>query len=232
MTHDHDASSPPRCETLEADQVSDWLSRHPDFFEGREALLASLQLSHPQTGGAVSLVERLIATLRARTEQAEGQRQALLNAARQFDQQAGAMRGLTLSLLQAESPDALAQTLTAELSERFGVAHLALWRQLSSGEWAQPPTHALDDDTDQWIADQRSTASGCLTLDAATAARLLPGTTLSGGRGAVTRLALGERHGYLVLAHPEETALPWIMEAENMSYLGDVVARLLLRTPS
>lgn len=232
MTDDSTAPDRSRAETLDADQVSDWLSRHPDFFEGREALLASLHIAHPQTGGAVSLVERLIATLRARTEQAEGQHQALLNAARQFDQQAGAMRALTLSLLQSESRDALAQTLTAELGERFNVSHLALWRQLLPGEWAQPPTHALDDDTDQWITARLPMMSDGLTLDSATAERLLPGTSFEGGRCVVTRLALGERHGYLVLAHPLDTALPWIMAAENMTWLGEVMARLLQRTPS
>ncbi|WP_456269016.1 DUF484 family protein [Kushneria sp. AK178] len=232
MTEDRTAPDHQRPETLDADQVSDWLARHPDFFEGREALLASLHIVHPQTGGAVSLVERLIATLRARTEQAEGQRQALLNAARQFDQQAGAMRALTLSLLQADSRDALAQTLTAELNERFNVSHLALWRQPLPGEWAQPPTHALDDDTDQWIAARLPATGDGLTLDSATAERLLPGTSLAGGRCVVTRLALGERHGYLVLAHPEETTLPWIMAAENMHHLGEMMARLLQRAPS
>ncbi|REC93647.1 DUF484 family protein [Kushneria indalinina] len=232
MTDDRSAPDRQRAETLDADQVSDWLSRHPDFFEGREALLASLQFSHPQTGGAVSLVERLIATLRARTDKAEGQHQALLNAARQYDQQAGAMRALTLSLLQAESRDALTQTLTAELGERFDVHHMALWRQLSPGEWPQPPTYALNESTDQWFTSHLSGASDCLTLDAASAPRVLPGTYLSGGRCAVTRLALGERHGYLVLAHPGETSPPWIMAAENMTWLGEVMARLLLRTPS
>ncbi|MFC0337826.1 hypothetical protein SAMN05421848_1381 [Kushneria avicenniae] len=232
MTDDSTAPDQPGAETLDADQVSDWLSRHPDFFEGREALLASLHIAHPQTGGAVSLVERLIATLRARTEQAEGQHQALLNAARQFDQQAGAMRALTLSLLQSESRDSLAQTLTAELGERFNVSHLALWRQLLPGEWAQPPTHALDDDTDQWIATRLPTAGDGLTLDSTTAERLLPGTSLAGGRCVATRLALGERHGYLVLAHPFDTTLPWIMATENMTWLGQVTACLLQRTPS
>lgn len=231
---DDDSSAPDRQrhEALTADQVSDWLSRHPDFFEGRETLLASLHISHPQTGGAVSLVERLIATLRARTEQAEGQQQALLNAARHHDQQAGAMQALVLSLLQAESSDALAQTLTAELGERFGVQHLALWRQLAPGEWPQPPTHELDDDTDRWLASTLCGASDTLTLDSATAERLLPGAALNEGRCAVIRLALGDRHGYLVLAHSGKATLPWVMATENMTWLGEVMSRLLLRTPS
>lgn len=231
---DDDSSAPDRQrpEALKADQVSDWLSCHPDFFEGREALLASMRISHPQTGGAVSLVERLIATLRARTELAEGQHQALLNAARHHDQQASAMRALVLSLLQAESPDALAQTLTAELGERFGVQHLTVWRQLSNGEWPQPPTHELDDDTDQWLASTLCCANDTLTLDSATSERLLPGASLSDGRCAVIRLALGDRHGYLVLAHPDKAALPWVMAPDNMTWLGEVMSRLLLRTSS
>lgn len=232
MTDDSTASDRPCSETLDADQVSDWLSRHPDFFEGREALLASLHIAHPQTGGAVSLVERLIATLRARTERAEGQYQALLNAARHHDQQACAMRALTLALLQAESSDALAQTLTAELGERFGVAHLALWRQLSSGEWPQPPTHVLDDETDQWLSSTLDSACEVLTLDRTMAERLLPGTSLSEGRCAVVRLALGERHGYLVLAHADHAGLPWVMAPDNMTWLGEVTSRLLLRYSS
>lgn len=230
MTDDNTAPDRRPRATLDAEQVSEWLSRHPDFFEGRETLLMSLQVPHPQNGHAISLVERLIHDLRQRTERAESQLEVLLDTARQTEQQYRGIRALVLALLITDSNDALAQTLSTELSEQFGIHHTLLWRQMSDSERAQPPTCALDDDTDQWmaglLAGQRSR---CLSLDALSAARILPDSTTPCTSCALTRLALGDRHGYLVLAHANPEHFASHMDTLFVDYLGEVVARLLMR---
>lgn len=48
-----------------ADAVADYLRQHPEFFMGRDALLADMVLPHA-TDGAISLVERQLSVLRER----------------------------------------------------------------------------------------------------------------------------------------------------------------------
>lgn len=48
--------------------VAEYLQRHPRFFEGKENLLKSMLLSHPQTGVTISLLERQLAVLRTNSD--------------------------------------------------------------------------------------------------------------------------------------------------------------------
>jgi|GEM_PF-1084391 len=54
-------------------QVEEYLRHNPRFFEGREALLSEMLLSHPQTGQTVSLLERQLAILRSKSDLFETQ---------------------------------------------------------------------------------------------------------------------------------------------------------------
>ena len=80
------AAPEPR-KTLDPDRVAEWLARHPDFFVGREGLLQSLTIPHPETQGATSLLERLVHDLRKRAEGAELRLEQLLDSARHNEAQ-------------------------------------------------------------------------------------------------------------------------------------------------
>ncbi|MFC0267672.1 DUF484 family protein [Kushneria aurantia] len=218
---------------LDADQVGAWLARHPDFFAGREQLLTTLRVHHPQRGNAVSLMERLTLALRDRAERAEAQLDGLLDSARRTEQQYRGLRSLVLALLTADSRDALTQTLATELHEQFGIEHLALWRHSNAGTPLQPPDRQLDDaraaSIEALLGDSRSR---CLALDDDSAELLLPGSGLAGGSCALTRLTLGQAHGYLALGHASPTHFASGMETLFVDYLGEVVIRLLLRETS
>ena len=66
---------------LSAENVAAYLDAHPDFFEGREALLGKMRIPHA-TGGAVSLVERQVQSLRERNGELEDHLRYLTQAAR------------------------------------------------------------------------------------------------------------------------------------------------------
>ena len=119
-----------RPRTLDPDRVAEWLATHPDFFEGREGLLQRMRVPHPEArGGSISLLERLVHDLRGRTDQAEERLEELLTAARDNESRYQRLRQLVLDLLDAESDDALAETLSTRLSELFDIAAVCLWQR-------------------------------------------------------------------------------------------------------
>lgn len=224
--------------TLDPEQVAQWLARHPDFFIGREGLLQQLKVPHPEARGAISLLERLVFDLRHRAESAEQRLAVLLDTARHNEAQYQRVRELILALLETDSRDALAQTLATALAERFRVRAVALWRPPLAGEAADaalsPPTFALDDDI---VARCEALLAGqhgrCCALDAQQWRALLPAAELTADHGscAITRLALGECRGYLVLANPDPDHFGAALGTLFVDYLGDVVGRLLMRQP-
>ncbi|WP_447956703.1 DUF484 family protein [Vreelandella sp. EE7] len=230
------SQAPEPRKTLDPDQVAFWLARHPDFFVGREGLLQQLKVPHPDIGGAVSLLERLVLDLRQRAEGAEGRLEHLLETARHNEAQYRRLRETMLSLIEAEDRDALAQALATQLSERFDTPAMALWcpSALSDDEPAlpQPPRHVLDQHATTRLSallDGRS--SRCAKLSVSDWKRLLPHTKAprKAGSCAISRLSAGEPMGYLVLASPDAECYKASMDTLFTEYLGDIVARLLQR---
>lgn len=90
-------------------EVRDYLATNPEFFERHNELLNSLKLPHV-TGGAVSLVERQVSTLRQRDLKLERRLNELMDVARRNDRLAEKIHRLALELLGAAD---LESTLTA-----------------------------------------------------------------------------------------------------------------------
>src|SRR5690625_5729921 len=82
-----DAVSPPRHshEKLTADAVADYLKNHPGFFQARDDLLLSLELTHPHGGAAISLLERQVSILRERNMAMRERLASLVDNARRND---------------------------------------------------------------------------------------------------------------------------------------------------
>ncbi|MEM7500821.1 MAG: DUF484 family protein [Pseudomonadota bacterium] len=90
-------------------EVRDYLATNPEFFERHNELLNSLKLPHI-TGGAVSLVERQVSTLRQRDLKLERRLNELMEVARRNDKLAEKIHRLSLELLAAAD---LESTLSA-----------------------------------------------------------------------------------------------------------------------
>lgn len=222
--------------TLDPDRVAEWLATHPDFFVGREGLLQQLKVPHPEARGATSLLERLVHDLRTRAEQAEWRLEQLLESARHNEAQYRRTRELVLALIEAEDNDALGQVLASQFSEHFATPAVALWcpASLTDAEPQPPqaPRQVLDEHAGSRLAallDGRT--SRCVRLTPTDWKRLLPHATAPrrSGSCAITRLTLGEPLGYLVLASPDADHYRASMDTLFTEYVGDVVARLLMR---
>lgn len=232
MSH---AAPEPR-KTLDPDRVAEWLATHPDFFVGREGLLQQLKVPHPAAGGATSLLERLVHDLRARAEKAEGRLEQLLESARHNEAQYRRTRELVLALVAAQDRDALGQALATQLGEHFATPAVALWcpASLSNAEPRPPqaPRQVIDEHAGSRLArllDGRT--SRCTRLTPTDWKRLLPHISAPrrSGSCAITRLSLGEPLGYLILASHDPDHFRASMDTLFTEYVGDVVARLLMR---
>jgi len=87
---------------LDANQVTDYLIQHPDFFADRNALLLNIRLPHVH-GGDVSLVERQVSLLRERNQELRKQLEALMSAAAINSDIFLKCQRLVLALLEAQT---------------------------------------------------------------------------------------------------------------------------------
>ncbi|MGD2118429.1 MAG: DUF484 family protein [Chromatiales bacterium] len=99
-------------------QVVDYLKDHPDFFSVHDELLAELQLPH-DSGGAVSLIERQVTTLRKRATDCQQQLYDLLDIARENDSLNNRLHQMTLELFDAATLDDVIDTLQNHLRDQF-----------------------------------------------------------------------------------------------------------------
>jgi uncharacterized protein YigA (DUF484 family) len=105
--------------TVSEDQIHDYLSVHPDFFERHPSLLSSLHVPHA-TGGAISLVERQVSMLRQKDLKLERKLKDLIEVARANDVLAAKIHQLALQLL--STTDLNATVVAIEEAIRSGFA--------------------------------------------------------------------------------------------------------------
>lgn len=104
----------------DADAVADYLRQHPEFFIGRDALLADMILPH-ETEGTVSLVERQLSVLRDRNTDMRGRLNELVRTARLNHRIFERTLEITASLSAATGPADAARRLLEGLRSGFDV---------------------------------------------------------------------------------------------------------------
>ncbi len=104
--------------TVTEDMVSDYLKDNLDFFNEHPDILAELNIPHDH-GSAVSLVERQVAVLREQNEQARKRLHELIEIARQNEDLARRMHQLALTLMDADDPKDIFNTLYENLKKNF-----------------------------------------------------------------------------------------------------------------
>lgn len=91
-------------ETLSWEQaVCRYLEQNPDYFHRNPGLLTGLDVPHPDTGEAVSLIERQVKALREQSQGLSGQLQNLLKIARENDRLGDRLHHFGLAIVQARS---------------------------------------------------------------------------------------------------------------------------------
>lgn len=103
---------------LTAEEVADYLSKHPEFFNNYQELLIELKLPHP-SGNAISLVEKQLVILREQNERTRKQMHELIEIARQNEDLAKRMHQLALTLMDATDTKDIFSTLYDNLKRNF-----------------------------------------------------------------------------------------------------------------
>lgn len=114
---------------LDAQDVADYLARHPDFFEEHGELLSRVKLANPVAGRAVSLQERQMEILRQKIKGGELRLAELIRLAEENEAITGKFLQWTRALLLARNDVDLPHTLINGMQSIFSVpaATLRLW---------------------------------------------------------------------------------------------------------
>lgn len=111
---------------MQVQDIANYLAGHPDFFDQHPELLTSLQLSHPQNGQAISLVERQSLMLRERIKALESRVADMVRNAQENDAISSRLVAWTRALLLEHDAALLPERLVGAMKEVFSVPHCAL----------------------------------------------------------------------------------------------------------
>jgi uncharacterized protein YigA (DUF484 family) len=132
-------------ESLDENQVLDYLRDHPDLLRRHHATLTELDIPHNAGEGTTSLIEYQVGVLREEAKELSQRLDQLLYIARDNDRLAEQLHRFTLELLAADDLDAIFVALRDGLRQDFraDIVEIVMIGQALSGEGI--PTLASDD---------------------------------------------------------------------------------------
>ncbi len=111
---------------LGADDVAAYLKSHPEFFESNQELLDGLRIPHRTGIGAVSLIERQVATLRQKNLHLERKLGELIDIARSNDELADKVHVMATALMAAGTRAHVVEIAEELLRGSFNADHSVL----------------------------------------------------------------------------------------------------------
>ncbi|MDQ1315897.1 MAG: uncharacterized protein QG662_2006 [Pseudomonadota bacterium] len=150
---------------MQPEQIAEFLTRHPNFFNDFPTLLAELHIPHPHGTHAVSMSERQLIAMRDKVQMLESKLAELIQFGEENDGISEKLHAMTLALLSVRTPQEIVAALTIHLREGFAVPHHALraWN-LAAGSvpgLGDPVTQAVRDS----VAAMTQPACGALAVD-------------------------------------------------------------------
>jgi uncharacterized protein YigA (DUF484 family) len=134
---------------MQPEQIAEFLTRHPNFFNDFPTLLAELHIPHPHGTHAVSMSERQLIAMRDKVQMLESKLAELIQFGEENDGISEKLHAMTLALLSARTPQEIVAALAIHLREGFAVPHHAMraWNLAadSAPGLADPVTQAVRD---------------------------------------------------------------------------------------
>lgn len=222
----------PGCDAGEAspDQISRYLSNHPEFFDNHPNLVAELRLSH-SSGKAVSLVERQIQVLREQNKELKRKLLELIDVARDNDRLNQLMHQMTLDLLKAGSPGAMISTLDDHLHNEFKADAIRV-HLVGHETDADEDNIALRLDADESVQELfkvafRESKPQCGRLSQPQLEFLFRDQAATIRSAVVVPLGCRAKHGLLAIGNREADRFNPGMGTLFMSHLGELLAGVL-----
>ncbi|WP_020584140.1 DUF484 family protein [Endozoicomonas elysicola] len=217
---------------LKPRQVADYLKEHPDFFVGRDELLLDLKLPH-QRGDAISLVERQVALLRERALNYRHQLAGLAENAKENEKLFERMRLLILSLLESKDLEQLVEVIGDSLNHEFGIEFHSLI--LFSEKPMSLPVRIEHTDVVVEALGSIMTSGKAICGQVTQAELDFLFQEQAGNVGSVAIAPLSyalsepQQLGVLALGSKDKNHFKASMGTLFISYLGDVLSRILAR---
>ncbi|RTZ59444.1 MAG: hypothetical protein DSZ32_05280 [Gammaproteobacteria bacterium] len=133
--------------SLDDDQVAEFLRLDPEFFQRNPQLLELLDVPHNGPEGTVSLIERQVAVLRHRERATSAELGQLVEIARRNEQIADRLHMLAIRFMECANMDEFLDELIYGLRNSFGISSVKILipDPEHAGERPElvPPDHAL-----------------------------------------------------------------------------------------
>ena len=118
------------------DDIAEYLTNTPDFFERHNEVLATVQLTSPHSHRAISLQERQAEILRGKVRDLELKAAQMIRYGQSNVTIADKLQDWTCALLMARDADALVEAATARLAAIYDIPQVAIRL------WGVAPTYA------------------------------------------------------------------------------------------
>lgn len=210
------------------EEVRDYLRQHKDFFERHPDLLEELRLPHAR-GEAVSLIERQVSLLRERNIEMRHRLGRLLDNARDNDRLFASTRELVLKLLESEGLEQVLTTVRESFSEDFKIPYvsLILFNEYCAYPVAEARICGLQEARRSLGRILSNNKIVCGNFPADELDFLFPGEAEQLGSAAVMPLGDSHCYGLIAIGNSDPDYYRSSMGTLFLSYIGEVLNRLL-----
>ncbi|MGZ8144239.1 MAG: DUF484 family protein [Methylosarcina sp.] len=218
---------------LSPDQVENYLSRHPEFFNEHLHLLEKMIIPHP-SGNAISLISKQLEIFRSKHHELENQLIALIDIARDNDASFNRMHKLTLALLEASYLTEVVDKMDRVLSDCFLTDFVAI-RIVKPHDRTDPAELFIEPDRESLEPFAKELASyepKCGRPTLAQAKVLFGESALEVKSCAIIPLNLANTKGLLAIGSKQEGRFHYSMGNLFLTQMGELVsARLMALLP-
>jgi len=226
------ASTSPTPPVLTDEDVANYLRQNADFFIDKPSLLADLTLPH-QRGESISLVERQVSILRERNMEMRHRLTALIDNARINDGLFEKTKRLILSLIEAQDINDFIDALMHSFSSDFEIPHtvLVLFSEHINEDQLSTKSNVLlapFSESQQVLGTIISNnQTVCGQLDTGEQGFVFRDKASEIGSTAITPITSSQPLGVLAVGNSDPDYYRSSMNTLFLSYIGDVVSRLL-----
>lgn len=210
--------------------VAEYLRRRPDFLVNQPELLQ--EISVPHESGAVSLVERQVATLRKRNKQLQVKLREWIDVAEHNEHLSLKLHHLTRMLIAARDLDTVFSILYERLVSDFRADYVVLWLFVDTPLGQNQRREFLGTQTKQQAVLEdvfEKAVPFCGALSDAQHASLFDGATEEVGSAAVLALREADWRGILAIGVRDAGRFQGEMGTDFLIRLSEIVSAVLCR---
>jgi len=215
-------------ETLNEDQVIQYLRANPEFFITHEYLLNELKVPH-KSGAAISLGERQVQVFREHRDQLKGQLNELISVARENDAHFEKSKRLLLNLLEVKSLDEIELVVEEAFKNDANIdfSRILLFGDRNDYPVSEIKVMDLASATENLGEIMESTRAICGHFNEEQKQCMFGSEAAQVGSAAVIPLRNGEILGVFCLGSKNDQHFDSSMGSLFLSYISDFVSRIL-----